>query len=134
MDPYEAALLAAKEADGTMFMERIIRVDVAEKSSSSSLRDAMGDSRLSIFVGNLDFASTEQDLRVYFEGVVATERGPPPESDKESTWVTRVRIVRDKDTQLGKGFAYVQFIVSAIVRPCLLDLITVLKKCRTANA
>ncbi|KAF4603695.1 hypothetical protein EYR40_000863 [Pleurotus pulmonarius] len=110
MDPYEAALFAAKEADGTTFMERIIRVDIAEKNSSSSLHDTMGDPRLSIFVGNLDFASTEQDLRVYFEGVVATERGPPPESDKESTWVTRVRIVRDKDTQLGKGFAYVQFI------------------------
>ncbi len=117
MDPYEAALLAAKEADGTMFMERIIRVDIAEKNSSSSLHDTMGDPRLSIFVGNLDFASTEQDLRVYFEGVVATERGPPPESDKESTWVTRVRIVRDKDTQLGKGFAYVQFIVSAVSHP-----------------
>ncbi|KDQ33347.1 hypothetical protein PLEOSDRAFT_1032576, partial [Pleurotus ostreatus PC15] len=120
MDPYEAALLAAKEADGTTFMERIIRVDVAEKSSSPSLRETMGDPRLSIFVGNLDFASTEQDLRVYFEGVVATERGPPPESDKESTWVTRVRIVRDKDTQLGKGFAYVQF----IDRECVDELLS----------
>ncbi|KAF9488401.1 hypothetical protein BDN71DRAFT_1477944 [Pleurotus eryngii] len=120
MDPYEAALLAAKEADGTTFMERVIRVDVAEKSSSSSLRETAGDPRLSIFVGNLDFASTEQDLRVYFEGVVATERGPPPESDKESTWVTRVRIVRDKDTQLGKGFAYVQF----IDRECVDELLS----------
>ena len=35
------------------------------------------------------------------------------DSDKKSTWVTRVRIVRDRDTQLGKGFAYVQFVVSA---------------------
>ncbi|KAH9002844.1 hypothetical protein EDB86DRAFT_3073975 [Lactarius hatsudake] len=29
--------------------------------------------------------------------------------EKPKTWVTRVRIVRDKDTLLGKGIAYVQF-------------------------
>ncbi|KAG5221228.1 Nucleolar protein [Salix suchowensis] len=96
MDPYEAALLAAKEADGTTFMERVLE--------STSLR------RVEFIAG----------LRVYFEGVVATERGPPPESDKESTWVTRVRIVRDKDTQLGKGFAYVQF----IDRECVDELLS----------
>ena len=35
-----------------------------------------------------------------------------PLSQKAPTWVARVRIIRDRATQLGKGFAYVQFIVS----------------------
>ncbi|KAL5476560.1 NOP12_1 [Sanghuangporus weigelae] len=29
---------------------------------------------------------------------------------QRSSWVTRVRIVRDRETQVGKGFAYVHFI------------------------
>ncbi|KIM43189.1 hypothetical protein M413DRAFT_444003 [Hebeloma cylindrosporum] len=125
MDPYQAALSAAEACDGTLFMERMLRVDLVGKSKAGRVNQAPDgtvmsssldtDPRLSIFVGNLDFASKEEDLRIFFEGVVSAERGPPPEnaerneSNKPSTWVTRVRIVRDKDTQLGKGFAYVQF-------------------------
>ena len=84
-------------------------------------------------------ASKEQDLRVFFEGLVIAEKGPPPSISDESaseaeddesegedgdekkgpangvkksrTWVKRVRIIRDKDTQMGKGFGYVQFAV-----------------------
>ena len=128
-DPYEAAQTAARECDGTNFMDRLLRVDVVGKSSAGGLD---GDPKLTIFVGNLDFASKEEDLREFFEGVVSTERGEPPpqledtesEEDededegeqnhsvkKERTWVSRVRIVRDRETQLGKGFAYVQFAV-----------------------
>jgi nucleolar protein 12 len=74
-----------------------------------------GNPKLSVFVGNLDFGCKEEDLRVFLEGVVSSERGPPGEDASEDggkrlkTWVTRVRIVRDKETQLGKGFGYVQF-------------------------
>lgn len=136
MDPLEAAKKAKEAGDGTTFMGRVIRVDLvgatggkSEKGTSTGAdvggkADKEGNPRLSVFVGNLDFASKEEDLRVFFEGVVSAEKGPPPpaalESDEEEepalkkprTWVTRVRIVRDKETQLGKGFAYVQFSVS----------------------
>ncbi|KAH8983081.1 hypothetical protein EDB83DRAFT_1320937 [Lactarius deliciosus] len=88
---------------------------------ADTLGDGVGDPKCAVFVGSLDFASHEEDLRTFFEGVVSAERGPPSAvadsgSDDEAaaeakpkTWVTRVRIVRDKDTLLGKGIAYVQF-------------------------
>jgi nucleolar protein 12 len=121
MDPYEAAKAAVEKCDGTVFMERMIRVDVVvgreavERGNEG--KEGVGDPKLAVFVGNLDFASKEEDLRVFFEGVVSTERGPPPLKEDEegvkrpNTWVARVRIVRDKETQLGKGFAYIQFSV-----------------------
>ena len=131
MDPYQAALAAAETCDGTLFMEHMLRVDLVGKGKAERSSEALNgavkssvletDPRLSVFVGNLDFASKEEDLRIFFEGVISTEKGPPPvsheegtennELNKPSTWVTRVRIVREKDTQLGKGFAYVQFSV-----------------------
>ncbi|KZT73879.1 hypothetical protein DAEQUDRAFT_761831 [Daedalea quercina L-15889] len=136
MDPYEAARLAAERCDGTVFMGRTIRVDRAGKFTGDAQASGApaGDPKTTIFVGNLDFASKEEDLRAFFEALVVAERGSPGESqgegsdeDEESaeedealenevpvkkllTWVKRVRIVRDKDTQLGKGFAYVQFV------------------------
>lgn len=120
LDPYEAARQAVQKCNGTLFMDRMLRVDIADKSVS----DANGDPKLSIFVGSLDFESQEDDLRLFFEGVISAERGPPThntpdDAKRPPTWVTRVRIIRDKDTQLGKGFAYVQFAVR-------LDLITFL--------
>ncbi|KIJ64663.1 hypothetical protein HYDPIDRAFT_90009, partial [Hydnomerulius pinastri MD-312] len=120
MDPIEATRLAVEKANGTMFLNRMLRVDyvtritLAGVSSDAAPTSAVGDPKLTIFVGNLDFASKEEDLRVFFEGVVSAERGPPSaelsqDGEKLEFWVTRVRMIRDKDTQLGKGFAYVQF-------------------------
>ncbi|TDL22968.1 hypothetical protein BD410DRAFT_769344 [Rickenella mellea] len=121
--PYEAAKLAVETCDGTTIFDRTIRVDLAGRDSALKSDGKAGapigtDPRLSVFVGNLDFASKEEDLRVFFEGLLSAERGAPSEDDDDGingnakpprTWVTRVRIVKDRDTQLGKGFAYVQF-------------------------
>ncbi|KIK27376.1 hypothetical protein PISMIDRAFT_674716 [Pisolithus microcarpus 441] len=122
MDPFEAARLALEKCNGTMFMDRMLRVDAVHHSETSPSSNAaaattslaIGDPKLTIFVGNLDFASKEDDLRVFFETLIHAERGLPPQDSgsdgtKHGSWVTRVRMIRDKDTQLGKGFAYVQF-------------------------
>ena len=133
MDPYEAARLAKEACDGSMFMERALRVDIAAKNPVAAVVNTEGrvvktdvDPKKCVFVGNLDFESKEEDVRVFFEGVISSEKGPRPPQDGEEeesdgeevhisskprTWVKRVRIIRDKDTQLGKGFAYVQFVV-----------------------
>jgi nucleolar protein 12 len=119
-DPYEASRMAVQHANGSQFMERTIRVDFVNAKSAGGDATEMitSDPKRTVFVGNLEFAAKEEDLRVFFEGVVSTELGPPPSVPGDETgvaklasWVTRVRIVRDKDTQLGKGFAYVQFVV-----------------------
>lgn len=158
MDPYEAAKTAIKEADGSVFAERTIRVDTAVKSKEKKLEladgDIAGDPKATVFVGNLDFASKEEDVRAFFESVMVKERGQPgaaqslaaesededeedeedddadsaSENDaekvsatpKQKAWVKRVRIIRDKDTQLGKGFGYVQFTVSSYAPSYLL--------------
>lgn len=134
MDPYEAAKVAVRKCDGTLFEGKTIRVDsVRTPGPEGASGEGSGDPKLSIFVGNLDFASKEEDLRAFFETLVTTERGERPndqgsvggdETRSSSSWVTRVRVVKDKDTLLGKGFAYVQFAVrvsrSFSRKPCRL--------------
>ena len=125
MNPYEAAGVAVEKCDGTIFEGKTIRVDRVRKGRAGDAGgEGLGDPKLSIFVGNLDFASKEEDLRAFFETLVASERGARPqdsegeEKARSSRWVTRVRIVKDKDTQLGKGFAYVQFVVRCPISRC----------------
>ncbi|CAL8355024.1 unnamed protein product [Boreogadus saida] len=64
----------------------VIRVD--------SVTESTHDHKRSVFVGNLSFELTEATLRGHFEGCGA---------------VTAVRLIRDKNTGLGKGFGYILF-------------------------
>lgn len=150
MDPYDAASVCVEKGDGNTFMGRTLRMDVVKRGARPTEGGSgegehkvggagenvmAGDPKATLFVGNLEFTSKEEDLRAFFESVVTEERGKPgekadpgsddeeeedeaseeeeDEEDKPRAWVKRVRIIRDKDTQLGKGFAYVQFVVSA---------------------
>jgi nucleolar protein 12 len=124
LDPFEAAekVLAA---NGSEFQDRTLRVDRLRLPSAAGLAvatNALGkrdawlpagtDPKLSLFVGGLDYAAKEQDVRAFFEALVTAERGEPDAAadGQKGYWVTEVRIVRDKDTQLGKGFGYVHFV------------------------
>lgn len=68
-------------------MDRHIRVD-------SVAHPAEQDHKRCIFVGNLDFEAQEEKLWRYFASCGKVES---------------VRIIRDSKTNVGKGFAYVQF-------------------------
>ncbi|CAI5018291.1 ANM_HP_G0054750.mRNA.1.CDS.1 [Saccharomyces cerevisiae] len=73
--------------NAVVFQDHHLRVD-------SVAHPAPHDKKRSIFVGNLDFEEIEESVWKHFE----------PCGDIEY-----VRIIRDSKTNMGKGFAYVQF-------------------------
>ncbi|CCH58268.1 hypothetical protein TBLA_0A04750 [Henningerozyma blattae CBS 6284] len=77
----------AKHLNGMEFHDRHLRVD-------SVAHPSVHENKRSIFVGNLDFEEDEENLWKHFLSCGDIEY---------------VRIVRDSKTNLGKGFAYVQF-------------------------
>lgn len=109
MDPYEAAS-AALAADGSVFMSNTLRVTLASTPAASTSKDAWlpagTDPKACVFVGGLDYAAKDEDVRAFFEALVVAERGPRA----EGSYVRNVRLIRDRDTQLGKGFGYIHFV------------------------
>ncbi|KAL4430415.1 hypothetical protein ABPG74_013265 [Tetrahymena malaccensis] len=74
------------EANGKVFMEKHLRVDKANEKILDYTR--------TIFVGNLHFKISEEQLRHHFENC----------GD-----ILNVRVIRDPKTHEGKGFGYVFF-------------------------
>jgi nucleolar protein 12 len=83
---------AALELNGSVVLDRHIRVD-------SVAHPGKQDTRRCVFVGNLDFEAQEENLWRHFGACGKVEY---------------VRVVRDSKTNVGKGFAYVQFEVDNI--------------------
>ncbi|KAJ7133705.1 hypothetical protein C8R43DRAFT_1073140 [Mycena crocata] len=123
--PAAAAAHIAHACNSSEFEGRTLSVDVCGRVAGATAGAAadgpVGDPKLSVFIGNLDFASREGDVREFFEGVVAGERGPAPEG--EGRWVQGVRLIRDRETQLGKGFGYVRF----VDRECVDEILALAK-------
>ncbi|PBK65120.1 hypothetical protein ARMSODRAFT_444130 [Armillaria solidipes] len=88
---HEAARLAADVCNGSTFMDRVLRVDLVGRISSQDRGDSVdGDPKSSVFVGNLDFGSKEEDLRVFFEALGAGERVPPADNDEQDGEIANV--------------------------------------------
>ncbi|SMN20025.1 similar to Saccharomyces cerevisiae YOL041C NOP12 Nucleolar protein involved in pre-25S rRNA processing and biogenesis of large 60S ribosomal subunit [Maudiozyma saulgeensis] len=87
-----------KKLNATVFENRHLRVD-------SVIHPAPHDKQRSIFVGNLDFEEDEESLWKHFGNCGEIEY---------------VRIIRDSVTNMGKGFAYVQFYELQSVNKALL--------------
>lgn len=96
----EPSRKASARLNATVFDHHHIRVDHVA-------HPAPKDNKRTIFVGNLDFEESEETLWRYFNA-------------KADDDVEAVRIVRDSKTNLGKGFALVQFKDTLSVNKALL--------------
>lgn len=110
-----AAREAVKKLNGSMILDRHLRVD-------GVAHPAKTDHRRCVFVGNLGFVDDESLLDAAGEN--ERKRSKNPSDIEEGLWrqfgkagtVESVRVVRDEKTRVGKGFAYVQFEVSAAAK------------------
>lgn len=128
-----STVLAARKApaalNGTVVLNRHLRVD-------SIAHPAAIDNKRCVFVGNLDFV----DQEVAAEDEPGKKKKPRAPADvEEGLWQTFnahtgdskdkkapkknvefVRVIRDRNTRVGKGFAYVQFYDGNCVEQALL--------------
>ncbi|XP_071450651.1 RNA-binding protein 34 [Hetaerina americana] len=83
----EEEATAALQANGQLCQAHRIRVDLSSRNKSH-------DQKKAVFVGNVHFSAEENDLWKVFE---------------HCGEIDSIRIVRDSQTGVGKGFAYINF-------------------------
>ncbi|EAW20090.1 rRNA-processing protein NOP12 [Aspergillus fischeri NRRL 181] len=125
----QAARKAPAALNGTVVLDRHLRVDSVAHPSQI-------DHKRCVFVGNLDFVDNETDPE---EDEKKKKKKSGPADVEEGLWrtfnahtkgskertstkgnVESVRVVRDRTTRVGKGFAYVQFYDQVCVEEALL--------------
>ncbi|KAJ9195475.1 hypothetical protein DTO164E3_6788 [Paecilomyces variotii] len=129
----QAARKAPAALNGTVVLDRHLRVD-------SVAHPAPVDNKRCVFVGNLDFIDQEPEDDDEEEEEKKKKKKKPsvPADVEEGLWrtfneetkgvtqgsrrgnVESVRVVRDRATRVGKGFAYVQFYDPNCVEAALL--------------
>ena len=112
-----AAREAVSKLNGTVIFDRHLRVDGVAHPSKV-------DHRRCVFVGNLGFVDDETMMNTAKDedNNKRPRKAREPADAEEGLWkqfskagaVESVRVIRDKTTRVGKGFAYVQFKVSCV--------------------
>ena len=93
----EDAAKAAAELNQTVIGDKHIRVDLDGAKKEE-------DFESTVFIGNLPWVVSEEELRAHFA---------------EAGKILNVRVIRDKDTFIGKGIAYIQFSTPAEMKKAL---------------
>lgn len=88
----------------SLFKEKHIRVDVIKSDQENA--KTTDDFNTSIFVGNLPFVVSEEEVRTHFAKFGA---------------IKNVRIVRDPKTFIGKGIGFVMFTTQDELRAAIKD-------------
>lgn len=130
----QAARKAPNALNGTVVLDRHLRVDSVAHPSAT-------DHKRCVFVGNLDFVDKEAESddedsdkkkkkkkrsqpADVEEGLWRTfndrTSGSQDEKNPKQSKVESVRVIRDRATRVGKGFAYVQFYDQTCVEEALL--------------
>ena len=89
----ESVIQAIQDANGSLFEGVHIRVDAATTKPTGK------DANRSVFLGNLPFKITEEELWQYFSSHLPDEGAS----------IENIRIIRDKKLNCGKGFGYINF-------------------------
>ena len=106
-----AAATVVNKLNGSVVLDRHLRVDHSDTPSKP-------DHRRCVYVGNLPFVDEEKPVEQTDDnGNIRRARPKTPADAEEGLWrtfakagkVESVRMIRDKETRIGKGFAYVQF-------------------------
>ncbi|KAG2780282.1 hypothetical protein JG687_00016631 [Phytophthora cactorum] len=98
----ESSVEAALKLNGTTLVQKKIRVDRS---------DPVIDARRSVFIGNVPFKCTDEQILQFFLKRLKSEEEPEP--------IENVRLIRDRESGLGKGFGYLLLRSPALVAKTL---------------
>ncbi|ETK72752.1 hypothetical protein F441_20664 [Phytophthora nicotianae CJ01A1] len=98
----ESSVEAALKLNGTTLVQKKIRVDRSEP---------VIDARRSVFIGNVPFKCTDEQMLQFFSKRLRSDEEPEP--------VENVRLIRDRESGLGKGFGYILLKTPALVAKTL---------------
>mmetsp|Transcript_24423 Transcript_24423/g.33660 ORF Transcript_24423/g.33660 Transcript_24423/m.33660 type:complete len:253 (-) Transcript_24423:6-764(-) len=93
---------------------RHLRVDRAARPSDGSGSEVEYDRTRSVFLGNLHFTTTEEEVIRHFQGSAACSMYPALQQGVEA-----VRLVRDRETNKSKGVGFVLFKTKEAARAAL---------------